>query len=68
MGVDVEAVLKMVVGMKQDAAMDKLMAADLKWKLVSMNRRPVPCSDAGTRTDRVLLEMDEETVTGARIG
>lgn len=68
MGMDVEAVLKAVVGMKQDQAMDRLMAADLKWKLVSMNRKPVPCSDAGTRVDRVLLEMVEETVTGARIG
>jgi hypothetical protein len=48
--------------------MDALMAADLRWKLIKMNGKPVPCGDAFTRTDRVLLDMEEEKVTGARIG
>jgi hypothetical protein len=63
-----DQLLTALVGMKQDKAMDKLMDANLKWKLISMNGRAVPCSDAGTRTDRVLLDMEEEKVTGARIG
>jgi hypothetical protein len=63
-----EQALELIVGMRQDKAMDMLMDLQLKWKLISMNGRAVPCSDAGTRSDRVLLDMEEEKVTGARLG
>lgn len=63
-----DLLLQSIIGLQQDKAMDKLMDANLKWKLISMNRKAVPCSDAGTRTDRVLLDMEEEKVTGARVG
>ena len=64
----VEEILTEIIGQNQDKAMDKLMDANLKWKLISMNGKAVPCSDAGTRQDRVLLDMVEEKVTGARLG
>jgi hypothetical protein len=63
-----EELLQKLIGLPQDKAMDALMAAELRWKLIKMNGKPVPCGDAFTRTDRVLLDMEEEKVTGARIG
>jgi hypothetical protein len=62
-----QQIAELVVGLEQDKAMDKLLDANLTWKIIEMNGKPVKRPD-DVREDRVLLKMDEEKVVGTELG